>query len=63
MELLPRRVDLRAVDAYYIVAAVGRGVVGRFVLAHEGDGYGAGHAAQGSGVGGCIEEVPGAGIG
>lgn len=36
----PSRVELVAVGADDVVAAVGRGVVDGFVFAHEGDGYG-----------------------
>ena len=48
-----------------VVAAVGAGVVDRFVFAHEDDGDLGGEAAEGSGFlrGGEGEEVPGAGVG
>lgn len=61
--LFARDVQVCAVNGYDVVAAVGRGVVDGFVLAHEGQGDGRGDAAEGAGVGANVEEVPGAGVG
>ena len=47
-----------------VVSAVGRGIIGRFVLAHEDNGNARGKAAQGRSCGGGEGDmVPGAGIG
>jgi hypothetical protein len=46
-----------------IVAAVGTGVIDRFVLAHECEGDGGGEAAEGAGVGAGVDVVPCAGVG
>ena len=46
-----------------VVAAVGTGVVDRFVLAHEGEGDGGGEAAEGARVGAGVDVVPCAGVG
>lgn len=56
-------VELGAVCGDDIVAAVGGGVEDWFVLAHEGEGYGRGDAAEGAWVAADVEVVPGAGIG
>ena len=61
--LFARRVDVGAVDGDDIVAAVGRGVEDGLVLAHEDERDGGGDAAEGTGVGADVDEVPCAGVG
>ena len=61
--LLPRDAQISAADRYDVVAAVGRGIVDGFVLAHERDGDGGCEAAEGSRVRGEVYGVPGAGVG
>jgi hypothetical protein len=58
--LLARCVQVRAVDGYDIVAAVGRGVEDGLVLAHQGERYRGGYATQGAGVRADVDEMPGA---
>lgn len=61
--LFARGVELGAVCGNDVVAAVGGGVEDGFVLAHEGEGYGGGDAAEGAWVAADVEVVPGAGVG
>lgn len=61
--LLAGDVDVAAADGDDVVPAVGGGVVGGFVLAHEGEGDAGGDAAEGLGGGADVEVVPGAGVG
>lgn len=56
--LLARRVQVRAVDGYDVVAAVGRGVEDGLVFAHEGEGNGGCDAAEGAGVRANVDEMP-----
>jgi hypothetical protein len=61
--LLARDVDVFAVGGDHVVAAVGGGVEDGLVLAHEGDGYAGGEAAEGAFVAGDVNVVPCAGVG
>lgn len=63
LHLLTRDENVFAADGDDVVAAVGRRVENRFVFAHEDDSDLGGEAAEGSGLGGKVEEVPGAGVG
>lgn len=63
LHLFASGVQLGESGADDVVAAVGTGVVDRFVLAHEGEGDGGGQAAEGAGVGGGVDVVPCAGVG
>lgn len=56
--LLARDVDLCAVGRDNVVTAVGRRVEDGLVLAHEGEGYARGEAAEGAFVAGDIDVVP-----
>jgi hypothetical protein len=61
--LLAGCVHVGAVDGHHVVAAVGRWVENRLVLAHEDDGDGGGDAPEGAGIGADVDKVPCARIG
>ena len=62
--LLPKRPDSTfAADGDDVVAAVGRGVVYRFVLAHQNQCNLRSDATQRPRISGKVDEVPGAGVG
>jgi phage head maturation protease len=56
-------VEIVTSDAHDVVAAVGRGVVDGFVLAHERDGDLRCQATEGARVGAEVQEMPGSGVG
>lgn len=56
--LLAGCVQVRAINGHHVVAAVGRGVEDRLVLAHQGQRDGGGNAPEGSRVGANVNEVP-----
>jgi hypothetical protein len=61
--LLSGSVQVVQTNGNNVVSAVGRGVPDGFVLAHEGYGDLRGDAAEGTGVGAYVDEVPCARVG